>query len=75
MSTSNMICIQHRLDGWWWVWMDFASVDIHEPEKSDNLFHTYKEAYDYAAEWIQKEALIGYKITVLDYPVTLKNEE
>ena len=75
MSADNMICIQLRLDGWWWVWMDFASVDIHIPEDSDAFFSTYDEAYDYAVKWIQKEAIVEYGITVLAYPVAMGDKK
>ena len=65
MSADNMICIQHRADGRWWVWMDFASCRINEPNESAENFAEKRDAMLYASGWYRGETIVEYGIRIL----------
>ncbi len=66
MSADNMICIQLRKDGRWWVWMDFASCEITEPNESAESFAERRDATLYASGWYRGETIVEYGIRILD---------
>lgn len=65
MSADNMICVQKRANGRWWVWMDFASNDDKAPQSGDVSFKTDIEAWAYARGW-HREPWAEYGIVQLD---------
>lgn len=63
MSADNAIFVQKRLDGNWWVWMDFMSEDTHCPDEvSDYSTNTEEKAMAYANGWLRGEDIVEYGI-------------
>ncbi|MHA2069361.1 MAG: hypothetical protein ACXABY_33795 [Candidatus Thorarchaeota archaeon] len=66
MSADNMICIQKRVDGKWWVWMDFASNDAFVPRGCrKGCFDSEVEAMAFASGWLMGESIVEYGINHL----------
>jgi hypothetical protein len=69
MSADNVIYVQKRKDGMWWVWMDFMS-EAPDPDNSgfrrNSSFTSRREAKEYAYIWEQEEAIVEYGVVELE---------
>ncbi len=64
MSADNIICIQRRRDGRYWVWMDFASNDYLSPNRDANAhgFYHLMEAFEYAFKYVDDVGYVEYGV-------------
>lgn len=64
MSADNVIYVQKRLDGFWWVWMGFMSDDEPAPRKDRGAINFISEttATQYANWWYSSEAIVEYGV-------------
>lgn len=69
MSADNVIYIQKRKDGMWWVWMGFMS-EPPSPDSSifaeNSFFTSRQEAKEYAHTWEQEETIVEYGVVELE---------